>query len=115
MAYERIGDGYENVTMLYSCFGSDFGRMSLAEAIEWLQGIADEQPCPAGEVVLDIEQSGDQWDGYSEAEIKIFRRETPAERAAREAAYAEEEAESQRSKEAAERHAYEQLKAKYGA
>lgn len=82
----------------FTIFGKaagEFGDMTLAAAINWLQEIADAQPCPPEDVTFSITQWGDHWDGYSEAEIEIYRMETESEAAERQ----EREATAQRQRE----------------
>jgi hypothetical protein len=110
---EEINGTWQSVTMLYECSGDQFGTMTLAQAIDWLQLIAAEQPCPPEEVVFKVRQSGDQWDGYSLAEIMIYRAETPEEMAKREAEWAEISRKRDAASFAEQRATYERLKAKF--
>jgi hypothetical protein len=83
------------------------------EALDWLQSLADGQPCPPEEITFEIRQSGDTWDGYSEAEVMVYREETPAEAAEREAKWAQERAAREAGRAAQELATLAALKAKY--
>lgn len=99
---------------IYECDADEFPSMTLADAIKWLQGIADQQPCPPEQVSFLVTQMGDRWDGYSLAKVEIVRPETAEETVAREQAEAASLAERRAQQEASERAAYEALKQKYG-
>lgn len=101
-------------TVLFEADANELGEMSLAETIAWLQGLAANQPCPPEEITFEIEQWGDQWDGYGIASVKVYREETAEEATARAVAEAKQQAELEASRAASERAAYEHLKAKFG-
>src|SRR5688500_2771737 len=113
MSYEEIDGEWQHVRMLFEEAGDEFGQMTLAEALSWLQSIGANQPCPPEEIFFKIRQSGDQWDGYSMAEIMIYRAETDEERAQREMQWAEDACAREAQTREKERAVYEALRAKF--
>lgn len=99
---------------IFDCEGDEFGRRTIPEMIGWLNGIAAEAPCEPGEVVFEIEQGGDQWDGYGSAEISITRPMTAEEIAEEDRGYAARQEAMAQRREEQERREFARLKAKYG-
>ena len=90
----------------------EFDTMSVADLIAKLTDLAG--GFPHEEVFFEIYQSGDQWDGYSEVEIRVEREETDTEKAERKAQQQKDIAEWEAKKEAEQRAQFERLKAKFG-
>ena len=98
---------------LFSCGADEFQEMTLMEMMDWLSGLAENQPCGPDGIIFRIRQYGDSWDGYDGARIEVFRDETPAEAQEREASWERDTAIRQAKIEADERAQLQRLKIKY--